>query len=103
MACGLENFARGPRSWLFHFFPYCLRGLHLSGMRNSEKKNSDVFGNQTLELHNNSKNGDGQYLDRCLVMDTDPYCGHSLSERSEGTADKLKAAWALQKNVSSRR
>lgn len=66
MACSLENFGRGPLSRLFFFFPLCLRGLLLSGMRNSEKKknNSDVFGNQKLELDNNSKNGDGQYLDR---------------------------------------
>lgn len=64
MACSLENFGRGPRSRLSLFFPLCLRGLHLSGMRNSEKKNSDVFGNQKLELHSNCKNGDGQYLDR---------------------------------------
>lgn len=62
MACSLENFGRGPLSRLFFFFPLCLRGLLLSGMRNSEKKNSDVFGNQKLELqHNNSKNGDGQF------------------------------------------
>lgn len=51
MACSLENFGRGPLSRFFFFFPLCLRGLLLSGMRNSEKNNSDVFGDQKLEPH----------------------------------------------------
>lgn len=63
MACSLENFGREPRSQLFLFFPLCLRGLYLSGMRNSEKKNL-MFLVTKNELHSNSKNGDGQYLDR---------------------------------------